>query len=273
MAHPLDLSDAWAKLEHAASHIDRLRREIEEAGYPDPKVIPVRREYDAENRMIVWRIERIIQIAPHWSLIIGDAIHCLRATLDYLAWQLARRFFDGVEPQERRVIRNVQFPIVSDANEWARHPNRRYMTAEDAARLEGLQPFNPVQAGQGNAFAILSHLSNTDKHRRLHVTYLRQGQAVFDLSDTSRFRDCTFRHGITTDAVMRDVLLTGYTDPAPGQEVVRILISPTGPNPDVELNPRLTAEVVFERGFPVVQTLEAVGQYVATVLEMFQPST
>jgi hypothetical protein len=66
-------SGCWAKLDHAVTHIDMLRAEIEKAGAPHPYLIPLRRQYEADLGAVVYRIDRVIQIRDDWPVIFGDA--------------------------------------------------------------------------------------------------------------------------------------------------------------------------------------------------------
>lgn len=62
----------WAKLDHAVTHINMLRTEIEEAGAPHPDLIPLRRKYEADQGAVVYRIDRVIQIRDDWPLAVHD---------------------------------------------------------------------------------------------------------------------------------------------------------------------------------------------------------
>jgi hypothetical protein len=168
MAYVLDLSGCWAKQKRAVVHIDQLRAEILKAGAGDPKTIPLRREYDSQDRAVVYRIERVIEIADHWPLLVGDAIHNLRSALDHLAWQLALRFFNGSTPPDT-VIRHIQFPIVSDRTTWPGHIHRKYMIPDDVKPIEPYEPYHPREPGKLHPLEALVTLSNIDKHRLLHI--------------------------------------------------------------------------------------------------------
>ncbi|MGH7861577.1 MAG: hypothetical protein ACREOS_04985, partial [Candidatus Dormibacteraceae bacterium] len=96
MGYVIDLSSSWAKVERAKVHIDQLRTEVG----PQPHNIPLRHEFDSEDRAIVWRVKSVKE-AIDWPLLIGDAVHNLRGALDHLAWQLAIKSLGGVEPTDQ----------------------------------------------------------------------------------------------------------------------------------------------------------------------------
>ena len=114
MPYNVDLTGAWAKLRRCEALVNALRKEVWEAGSPDPYVIPLRRRYDAAGRAVVFEIDRVITISDDWTLMLGDALHNLRSAINHLAWQLALRHSRGVVPVDRSVIRAIQYPIVLD---------------------------------------------------------------------------------------------------------------------------------------------------------------
>lgn len=175
-SYVLDLRSSIAKLDRAKKHIDGLRTKIAEAGRPDPEVISLRRQFEPEHGAVICRVERVLQTGEDWELIIGDALNNLRAALDHLMWQLAVRHNSGVAPKPH-IATQIYFPIVFDKGNWARHKHRKlgHISIADSDRLEKAQPFNmpaaDKAAGKTAALGMLATLSNTDKHRTIHLTY------------------------------------------------------------------------------------------------------
>jgi hypothetical protein len=195
LAYTLDLTGSWAKLKWAKRHINLLRTEITEVGKGDPKRISLRRQYEQDQRAVVYRIDRFIEVREHWGLIVGDVLHSLRGALDHLAWQLAIRHFNGVAPTDRKIVRHIQFPIVSDKNNWPAHVHREYVDAADADKLERFQPFNlgPISRAAGDIHPIesLALVNDIDKHRVIHLPFLRAEQGYFVGPGPDDIRDCT----------------------------------------------------------------------------------
>jgi hypothetical protein len=260
MAYTVDLTGSWAKLKWAKRHINQLRQEIAEAGKPNPESIPLRRQFEPD------------EVRDHWGLIVGDAVHNLRSALDHLAWQLALRHFNGVVPTDRKIVRYIQFPIVSDKNDWPTHIHRKYMDPADADKLEQFQPFHlgPISRARGHFHPTegLALLSDIDKHRLIHLPYL------WVVPGSTRapgwpedYRDCVPQVGPSG----RATLFYRMPDPSPhaGDEVARFLVIRTGPNPDVELNTSLTGYVAIRESWDVIDALDAFAEGVSMILKTF----
>lgn len=107
---------------------------------------------------------------PYWGVIVGDFIHNLRSLLDQLVASLVR------QRGEVRIRKHHKFPVMNHHNEWDQVVNGigrdestppdplRGVSEEGRAEIYWLQPFN------GNdPLALVSSLSNTDKHRLVHT--------------------------------------------------------------------------------------------------------
>jgi len=121
----------------------------------------------SEDRFVFesrWRVDP----APfeQWALIFGDAIHHLRAMLDNCLHAIAEQ-----EGATRRQLGAIQFPIVSDAANWADQGWHIEMLPERVrTAIENVQPFQRLEAERrGDGLAILSSLNNADKHRIILV--------------------------------------------------------------------------------------------------------
>ena len=276
MAYILDLSAARGKVARADLHIDRLRAEILEAGQAENKRVPIRRQYEPNEGAIVARLYGVVEISNNWSYILGDAIHNLRAALDYLTWQLALKYFNGVESEAEKVAPSIQFPIIEDPKYindpklWAGHRNRQYMDAADAAIIEYYQPFEFARAGHPPnvvyPLTVLARLSNTDKHRKINVTYIRpQRLAIANVAERG-WIDCVPVLGPNGRAqvFMRDL----GDSPQPGDEILRIPVNVTGPNPDVNLDITLTGYVGVNE-LDLLDALAEVRTQVVKILDRF----
>jgi hypothetical protein len=259
----------WAKLNHAITHINLLGTEIEKAGAPNPDLIPLRRMYEADQGAIVYRIDRVIQVRDDWPLIFGDAIHDLRGALDHLMWQLAIAYL-GRKPT-RAEARNIQFPEVRKLKDFQGHRFLKCIRQTDIERLKPFQPYKRLQKGALHPLPKLVALSNTDKHRRLHLLVTAPHQATLT-NRPDAYRDCTpilraFPGGM--GAAIDHV--TPKRNPHVNDMVFRVFVQPTGPNPDVDLDVRLTCFVGTGRLGPVVPMLKGMAQYVAAVIGEFDP--
>ncbi len=257
------LDGSWAKLERAKAHIDTLRAEISETTEGELN-LPLRRQYEPEHAAVVWRIESVPEIRDSWGLLVGDALHNLRCALDHLWWQLALKHL-GREPTKREA-KKVQFPIVDASTAWSGHRFLKYIDPEHAAKVEPMQPYHPAPPNSLNPLYALRELSNIDKHRVLHVITRLPHELIFRAPTPEKFHDCY------ADNPVRVVFGSSMGGEArPNDEVFRIHVTPTGQNPDVEVNPNLTAHIAFHDNWNPIDTLDGIGAQVAIILEAFEP--
>ncbi len=279
MTVALDLGGPRAKLRRAKEHVDTLRAKIGLAGHPDPRVIPLRRKYEPEYGAVVYRIERVIQVGDDWGLIVGDAVQNMRSALDHLAWALAVRHFGGVEPTDDKIIRDIQFPILSKADDWPTHRFLRHMDLADVDKLERYQPFKYTSAGRfilklqrpGAIVCPLEELaamSNSDKHRVIQVLYML---ALSGHLTVTKFTDC--RPASQADDSFGATATAPGQPPRIGDEVFRVPVVPTGPNPDVDLGAYVSAYVAVREQWDVLETLDGFAVVVESVLDAFEPGT
>ena len=267
-AYTLDLSGCYLKFNRAKIHIDDLSNRIDET-FPYGKMVPLAETFDSKQSEIVIYIERVIEPPHQWSLIVGDAVHNLRGVLDHLAWQLALRYFNGVKPTDDKIIKAIQFPIVSDAAKWPTHRHRKFMLSSDADNLEEFQPFNHKSTVPGDEhlfelFFGFGGISNVDKHRTIQLTEAVTTEADFP---EPRFTDCVLRGSSASHIVARYMLLDGV--PEPGKEVWRVPVTVTGPNPQMEFDGNLSGSVLIRNLYDVRVALDAVARMVARVVAKF----
>jgi hypothetical protein len=247
-------------------HIEDLRCRISKAGHPDPNIIPLRREYDREEGAIIFRIEKIVEVSDDWSLIAGDAIHNLRGALDHLAWQLALRNLDGVEPKDPY---SVQFPIYSNAAQWNASKYGKYIAPADWAKLKKFQPFDKeLGPGARHFLEGLSEFSNADKHRAVQLAYTVVRGFSLHVEAMEDFIDCVPAEIVGEGEFVFQHRKAGKS-PKPGDEIARIRVSATGPHPDVKVKAHATGFVCVRENWDILETLDHFGRGVSNVLRSF----
>jgi hypothetical protein len=270
-----DLGGPRAKLGRAKEHVETLRAKIGLAGYPDPRVIPLRRKFEREFGAVVYRIDRVIQVGDDWGLIVGDAIHNMRSALDHLAWALAVRHYNGVEPTDDKIIRDIQFPVFSDGKHWPAHRYLKHMDRADVDVLEQFQPFKLSSVARfvmrmqrpgviPHALEALVAMSNSDKHRVIQVLYILAAAGHLTVS---KFTDC--RPASHADDSYGATATAPGQPPRVGDEVFRVPVVPTGPNPDVDLGAYVSAYVAVGEHWDVLEALDAFAATVESVLDAF----
>jgi hypothetical protein len=95
----------------------------------------------------------------HWPLLLGEAIHNLRASLDH-----------AIYAASSRSRHRAQYPIFIDAHEFDRKGLPMITVLPPSVRklIEDAQPFNTnPERPRSEPLAFLNRLSNVDKHRTL----------------------------------------------------------------------------------------------------------
>lgn len=118
-------------------------------------------------------LERPIPI--ELSIIVGDAFHNLRSSLDHLVGRL-------VELHGGVVEKHHAFPIHGDEATYQGLVNQRRRKREDAGPLGGIptdsperaliqeaQPYQRRERAREHPLALLNEMVNIDKHRAIHV--------------------------------------------------------------------------------------------------------
>ncbi|MGB2757231.1 MAG: hypothetical protein WBD02_06165 [Acidimicrobiia bacterium] len=170
--------EPWGiKLDRAAEHIRELRRAIEEfTASGDVGAMTGQMGAERVVRLIAKR-----EPAPRLSAIVGDVVHNLRSALDCVAVAAS-------EQEQARLLteaeeRLIQFPITRSAEEFKQERKRRLSLVGQRSTelIRSRQPWNladqasnldPVRresAIRHHELRTLAWLSNTDKHRRVHL--------------------------------------------------------------------------------------------------------
>src|SRR5258706_11614664 len=83
-ARKADLSSVLVRIDRAKTHLADFDNQV----WPISAACEMTRECDEQRSEYIFRLSKVPTVPPVLSAIIGDAIHNLRVSLDYLAWQL-----------------------------------------------------------------------------------------------------------------------------------------------------------------------------------------
>ena len=159
------LDSARAKLKRAHEHLASLQNEI--AAFLESRPYGISSKTEMYNGVEVFRVklpeDEALQFL-RFSILAGDYVNTLRASLDHLAWALARLTSDT--PFEK-----TEFPIFLEPRPASVRKKIPDVPSPAQDVIETLQPYH---AGDPNdiAFhplAILYTLTNIDKHRHLAI--------------------------------------------------------------------------------------------------------
>lgn len=258
------LRDAHAKLDWAKAHVNELRSQIVAVWDYEREPLPIRREFDPSDSTIVFcHPESITKASNPWELLIGDAIHSFRCALDYLWWQLATDHL-GREPTEKEAP-SVQFPIVSDQSKW---PSRflRCVDTKVATEVEDFQPFKATKPNEVHPLGVLATLSNIDKHRKIHVFTGGLRETIFQAPAPDAYIDC---RPLTETGGTEVVFLEPTSPSRKPEEIFRVRVIQTGPNPDLQAEPKITGFIGVGADWDVLPLMNAIGDWTGDILEAF----
>lgn len=113
------------------------------------------------ERRLVYYVNAVAPVPPDVTLITGDALHCLRSSLDHMAWQL-------VESAGNVPGKATAFPIADTSQKFADAIGgcTKGMAPPAVSAIRGLHPYQ----GGNDSLWLLSRLDNVDKHRLLITT-------------------------------------------------------------------------------------------------------
>jgi len=114
-----------------------------------PEASPVRRREKKARHPDQTFVVRLVQPPnpPYeaWAVILGDAVHNLRSSLEYMAWELA-----GADPTDTETM----FPIFDTEAGWnARASRRMKRLAPDVRAL--IQSMQPYYVGQPSGVSTM----------------------------------------------------------------------------------------------------------------------
>lgn len=258
------LNGCWTKYERALEHIDTLTDEIESY----PKSFAVERGFErgeGGTGTFYLRVAELPEIPRRWSAIVGDAVHNLRSVLDHLAWQLGLLNLEHRgKPSEK-----TAFVIANGPKKFEKEAKTRLASLhpDHVHHLESLQPYHGSQVYDVwsvstylKPLAWLRDLSNIDKHKVLHGTYLAQ--------------DFSWDTSIVATGEFEKYTPYFWATPWPlevGIDLVRIECEGVTDDTWFDIAYPMQPRIVFEQGLDVRETLEKIRLAVGRVLQEFEP--
>lgn len=148
-----EFSSAQLKIDRANHHIGdvNVRRDVFLATNP----CKLRAQHNPQTAYTDYMVEDVAEVDTVISLVIGDAVHNLRAALDHLAVAL-------VEDAGAVSSASTYFPISNSASKYAMtSPGQvQGISISDKKRIDSLQPY----LGGDDRFWGLHRMDITDKH-------------------------------------------------------------------------------------------------------------
>jgi hypothetical protein len=154
----MPLEQASSKVERAKYHIHDLNRAWGQyASKPSHGLIVVQ---NAEGTQRTLRIVMDPPVPPEIAVILGDAVHNLRAALDLATWEI-------VSPLGPRSPKKVQFPFVESRDRFEDALAAREIKQADKKIVDAFRGLEPYPKGKGDLLWKLDALDIADKHKLL----------------------------------------------------------------------------------------------------------
>jgi hypothetical protein len=261
-------------MERAKEHRDALQAHIDETFAVEANRPRLGAKFDperGENIVFVNRMPDLTDFYERSSIILGDAVHCLRSALDHLAFQLSARE-QGPKLEEGKTM----FVIADCPKQWNTGSKRwlAQVHPDDLTIIERYQGYHRIdeQLAVGPYFhplAMLRDLDDTDKHRLLNTLAvpstsfsLKGGAAsaivLFEVQDLTE----SLSTGDTSDFEAEPVELgtvvahTRHMEPLETEE---------------ENSGYMTPAIAIAEGRPAVQVLDKVAATVTKIIREFEP--
>ena len=169
-----DLSSAILKLHRAKVHIREAQAILD--GLVQGNLCTTSSELDGQGIYLV-KITSLVQPPPEFALAIGDAAHCLRSSLDHIAFAFAK------EPSLGQENRKVEFPICSKRSNFVGQRRRKLKLVDRfaRARMEWFQPYHRRNYPNAKWLMTLDEIDNMDKHRLLAFTEILVKRVTFNV--------------------------------------------------------------------------------------------
>lgn len=174
-----DLTAVRRKVARAKDKLDTLGAEV--AAYLDPLPYRIIVEANGDDQAVVCRIDRAPD--PEWALELAEVAYQARSALDILVVQLV---IDSGNSHRR----GTQFPIFTNRDAYVK-PNRGGTIQRDrmlkgvASRhrsvIDDVQPYQRGGRAEDDPLAVLSTVSNRDKHNDIYTAVAAVGRPRFKL--------------------------------------------------------------------------------------------
>jgi hypothetical protein len=250
-----------AKVRRAREHLDALYAEI--GAFIESEPHEIVSEFDAETLTRTFAL-RVLKEPDEtaWAVLLGDFVHNLRSALDHLIWQLV--LLNSAKPGDQN-----QFPICShgttywcakkDGSPSVRDRMLRGMADRHRTVIDGVQPYRRGHDAPKDPLALLNWLSNVDKHRVLHPTFLaviepNPDDYVVEGDDTAGVAEFEFNSGPLKD----------------GAEVLRVRVRSENPNAKVHVKAPIPMGIGFGERALRAQILGNLLGHVGLILDAFR---
>jgi hypothetical protein len=260
--HDSTFDSPWLKWGQAVVHTQALEVELEtyaRDAHSQP-IATFRTEYHPKRHGIALITDEIlVPFPPTWGLLLGDIANNYRSCLDQLAWALVTRGQTPPETLTGKEQRKIFFPIKKKRTEFKGElptmlPGVR---RADVAIVRRYQPYHRGSSRRHHSLVTLAEISNGDKHRTIQPVWDIPEFASVDITEA---RDCVVSER------------SSYAQKLPlkvDTEIVLIKVRKTGPNPEIDVEPDVTAQPALEQNIWLYEWLTRTKLLVFQILAEF----
>lgn len=255
-----------AKLEWAERHIYSLQ---EAWDHFCKRAYRVEFNDDLNTGDRIYHLADACPIDASFSLLIGDAVHCLRSALDHLAYHVMS-ISPGITPKH---LGKVYFPIGKDSNEYVTEKRTRIEGIRHDA-IEVIDSIEPYGGGAGEILWHLHCLDIIDKHKLLIAvgsTNSLQSMAPSRVAATKRkfLRTRLDAYTPAQDALLFRTEPSKLIFPLKTGDVLAVI-----PMPEVNEYMNFTFEIAFGepeivKGHQVIEALHRMAELIRHIIRTF----
>jgi hypothetical protein len=174
------LASSRAKVAHAEEQLERFWTQLKSFMEAQPFSARSQTNLRTNDVRIVCRyfVDKFTPVPEDWPLVLGDALHNLRAALDHATWSLLANANGDAWAWDNR--RRIDFPIYKEETHFTGDFVVKNVPVDLVSTLKACQPFHctPV-APQTDALWVLEQAEVLDKHRALNIIALHPDNASF----------------------------------------------------------------------------------------------
>jgi hypothetical protein len=166
----LDLSGVTGKIDRFEHHFKTVGDEVRQWMETSPYRAIQQCNADFTHYSLVAKLVGTEPDLHRWTLIIGDAIHNLRCSLDHLIYAIAIHQ-SGQNPPPKED--GLGFPICDSCESFWDAKRRRLFGLSHLAQtvIEAVQPYNRPDKAVPPPLAMLRDFDNADKHKLIRLAY------------------------------------------------------------------------------------------------------
>jgi hypothetical protein len=192
-ARKADLSSVLVRIDRAKTHLNEFDNQVR----PISAACQMTRECDEQRSEYIFRLSKVPTVPPVLSAIIGDAIHNLRVSLDYLAWQLV--IATGQNPPNKETFFPVRKMSPKADQGGCIYPDIAPGVSMAVRKiLDDVQPYKRSKSAN-HELAVLHNLDINDKHHELLVAIIGVKDNIIswfgDDADPIAFNDGPYNDG------------------------------------------------------------------------------